>query len=125
MTLDDADYLLMQWAVWASNELRRLDCSIAKWQSDYRPSYDPDILSEGREVEPGDDLVMLDVDTALAMVKMSQPQHHRIIVSRYRHGESFSFMQLDAAKRAFITEFASPLDKNTCMDGLTVCKRTA
>lgn len=111
MTLDDADDLLIKWAVWCQNELAKLEASKSRWQMDYRPDWNEE--SAESHIEPGDDLQMLDVDTALAMVKMNQPRYHMILVGRYRHGVSYPYMQLDAAKRAFITEFISPLDSDT------------
>lgn len=124
MTLDDADDLLSQWGRWASNELKKLDASKSKWQMDYRPAFDPENDADECHAAP-DELQMLDVDTALGMVKIEQPRYFFMLRGRYLHGESYAFYQLDAAKRAFITEYASPLEEKTVLDMLTVDKRTA
>lgn len=112
MTLDQADHLLGQWAVWGGNALKRLGASQSSWQKDYRPPYDPDNPSYECEAAPNE-LEMLDVDTALGMVKATNHRHFFIIRSRYCHGEHFTHLQLDAAKRSFIAFFQSPIDTSS------------
>jgi hypothetical protein len=108
MTLDDADMLLAQWAEWSSNELRKLGPSVAKWQLDYRSGFTEE--APVSEIPAGDDIIMLDVDTALALLKAANPYHFQVLRGRYVMRQNYTHIQLDAAKRAFIVEYQSPLD---------------
>jgi hypothetical protein len=108
MTLDDADYLLAQWAQWAASPLRRLDYSASRWQQHYRSGFADE--APVAEIEAGDDIVMLDVDSALAVLKLLTPEHFHVLRGRYLLHHNYTFIQLDAAKRAFIVEYQSPID---------------
>jgi len=108
MTLSDADNLLAQWAEWSANELRKLEYSAAKWQMDYRSGF-ADEAPES-EIPPGDDIVMIDVDSALGILKAVSPHHFQVLQGRYIRHLSYSYRQLDAAKLAFIREYQSPID---------------
>jgi hypothetical protein len=110
MTLDEADVLLAQWADWAANELSKLGHSTSKWHDEYRPGFLEENTSN--DLPAGDEQVMIDVDTALALVKVFNPFHFQVIRGRYMYRESYNRYQLDSAKRAFITEYASPLDND-------------
>lgn len=53
---------------------------------------------------------MLDVDTALAMVKRFHVKQFHILRGRYLRGLSYSFRQLNEAKHIFGNYYRSPLD---------------
>jgi hypothetical protein len=108
MTLDDADILLAQWAEWSSNELRKLGHSTAKWQIDYRSGFAEE--APVSEIPAGDEMTMLDVDTALAVLKAYNQAHYWVLHGRYVGRRSYTHIQLDSAKRAFIAEYQSPID---------------
>ena len=101
MTSSEADVLLAQWAAWQTNELRRLDYGSCKWQQDYRPSFDPDALPDGREIAPGDDETMLRVDAALSRLGRADAELAHVLRARYRYGNHFAYRQLENALRAF------------------------
>lgn len=113
MTLDDADILLAQWAEWSSNELKKLGHSISKWQLDYRSGFAEE--APVSEIPAGDDIVMLDVDTALAVLKAFNPVHYWVLHGRYVSRRNYTHLQLDAAKRAFVAEYQSPIDTDSGM----------
>jgi hypothetical protein len=108
MTLDDADILLAQWAQWAENELRKLGHSASRWQMDYRSGF-VDEAPES-EIPAGDDKTMLDIDIALAALKTGSPHHFRVLQGRYVRRLNYTYLQLEAAKRAFIAYYQSPID---------------
>jgi hypothetical protein len=110
MTLEEADVLLAQWADWAANELAKLEHSASKWHDEYRPGFLEE--STSNDLPAGDEQVMVDVDSALAMVKVFNLYHFQVIRGRYMFHESYNRYQLDSAKRAFIAEYVSPLDND-------------
>jgi len=119
MTLSDADVLLAQWAEWSSNELKKLGHSTAKWQLDYRSGFADE--APVSEIPAGDDIIMLDVDTALAVLKATNPVHYWVLHGRYVGRRNYTYLQLDSAKRAFIAEYQSPID-NGLEARLTICR---
>lgn len=108
MTLDEADVLLAQWADWQADELRKLEYRASKWQFEYQPGFAEEASST--ELPSGEDQVMVDVDAALAMLKLLTPHHFRVLQGRYVQRHNFTYLQLDSAKRAFIAEYQSPVD---------------
>ncbi len=119
MTLDDADELLGQWAVWSKNELAKLGAAKSSWQMDYRTDWSEE--SAQSHIIPGDDLTMLDVDTALAMLRVTDQPRFFMLRNRYRYGTAYTAFELDTAKRAFILEYQSPL--NGANDETTILGR--
>jgi len=111
MTLDDADILLAQWAEWSSNELKKLGHSVSKWQLDYRSGFADE--APVSEIPAGDEIIMLDVDTALAVLKALNPVHYWVLHGRYVSRRNYTYLQLDAAKRAFVAEYQSPIDNDS------------
>ena len=112
MTLDDVDALLSQWAAWSANELKSLNASRSKWQSDYRSSYDPEHSANQCEAAP-DELQMLDVDMALSLVKIYHRPQFQILKGRYVYGHAYSIPQLDDAKHIFRNFYLSPFDSRS------------
>jgi hypothetical protein len=103
--------LLMQWAAWSRNELAKLGHSKSSWQMELQATFDQQEAAHS-EFEPGADLAMLDVDTALAMVKVDNPVLFHALRNRYRYGEHYPADVLERARRAFIAAYISPLDED-------------
>ena len=122
MTLDEADILLAQWADWSANELSKLGHSKSKWQMDYCPGFVEE--ASANELPPAEDIVMLDVDTALALLRAANPYHFQVIRGRYVMRQNFTRIQLDSAMRAFIFEYQSPLDEGGETSLTLVCGRS-
>lgn len=110
MTLEEADVLLGQWADWSADELDKLDFAASPINRQYQSGFVEEDPSNA--LPAGDEQVMVDVDTALGVVKIFTPYHYHVIRGRYKFGESYNRYQLDSAKRAFIAEFVSPLDND-------------
>lgn len=104
LSLEQAGVLLAQWAIWSASGLR-LGYSSAKWQDDYRPPYDPEIVPEGRELEPGDDVTMLRVDEALSALARSDAHLVHVLRARFVLSQYPNRFVLDRAKRAFIVAY--------------------
>lgn len=115
LNISDADMLLMQWAAWSRNELAKMGHSKASWQMDLQSTFDQQEAAHS-EFEPGSDIVMLDVDTALAMVKAENPALFFALRGRYRFGQHFPADVLDRARRSFMQAYRSPLDEEEFLD---------
>lgn len=109
MTPESAGYLIRQWSIWSDDlpEMKKLKPSRSKWQVDYRPSFDPDIIPEGREIEPGDDMTMERVDTAMRNLGSSNATHAHTLRVRYVIGYPLTHKQLEVPLRAFAFVYES------------------